>query len=270
MKPDKCYSQLFRDVSILPHWMVQNERQYSRTQNDYDDNDDDDDDCGDYSLGTSRMQLYRTFSWPRMNSEVSYDRFEEPMDLCYPQSNDENSFQYSLNEDNVGSLQKENLENRDTPTTIKENGKYQESSNKEQVYQSSESVVLSNSLIKMDSKRNQHVHQQSPEGTRISDKNNDNELDDEKDSSDSGLLDISTANSIQVENKVKPRVSDQINDLLDDINFVSCLDRIYNPHIRSQYQDLINSDYKPEYRQLFCEAFNLIKSIRSGKPYKLS
>ncbi|VDQ06581.1 unnamed protein product, partial [Trichobilharzia regenti] len=82
-----------------------------------------------------------------------------------------------------------------------------------------------------------------------------------KDTSEGETLNFSS--SID-DDKEKPRIADQINDLLDDINFVSCLDRIYNPHIRSQYQDLINKNYKPAYKQLFLETFTFLKSIRNN------
>ncbi|VDO96460.1 unnamed protein product [Schistosoma mattheei] len=100
----------------------------------------------------------------------------------------------------------------------------------------------------------------------LNNSNNNNNESNEKENSyiteliENNLIETKTN---RINDKLKPRISDQINDLLDDIHFVSYLDRIYNPYIRSQYHDLIHLDYKPAYKQLFHETFNLLKNVRN-------
>ncbi|VDQ17797.1 unnamed protein product, partial [Trichobilharzia regenti] len=99
---NKQYSQLSNDDRSI---LSVRGGQHSSTLFD----DVEDDACGiDYNDCISdmqRMSLYRTFSWPRINDEIFNDRFDEPsLQLDY-----DNSFQYSLNNDNnTGKLFKEN------------------------------------------------------------------------------------------------------------------------------------------------------------------
>nr|CAH8863145.1 unnamed protein product [Trichobilharzia regenti] len=262
---NKQYSQLSNDDRSI---LSVRGGQHSSTLFD----DVEDDACGiDYNDCISdmqRMSLYRTFSWPRINDEIFDDRFDEPsLQLDY-----DNSFQYSLNNDNnTGKLFKENHNSgggddnddeddlhdsdRDTPTTTNENKQCHESSSAKQLCVSSESVLLSNSTFNRSCETDQ-IHSSTP--CQRKSKQSSCSV---KDTSEGETLNFSS--SID-DDKEKPRIADQINDLLDDINFVSCLDRIYNPHIRSQYQDLINKNYKPAYKQLFLETFTFLKSIRNN------
>lgn len=73
----------------------------------------------------------------------------------------------------------------------------------------------------------------------------------------------SSCPSAVLDNGMEKSKSDQLNDLLDDVQFVNCLDRIYNPHIRSQYCDFTEESYKPLYKQLFQDVFNVIQQFKN-------
>ncbi|CAH8863319.1 unnamed protein product [Trichobilharzia szidati] len=272
---NKQHSQLSNDASILSKRGGQHSSTLLDRDNNYDDVEDDDDtaygiDYNDCISDMQRLSLYRTFSWPRINDEIFDDRFDEPPPL---QSDYDNTFQYRLNnEHNTGKLFKENEDSgddhdededdlhdsdRDTPTTTNENKQCRESSNAKQLCTSSESVLLSNSTFNRSCEADQ-IHSSTPCQRKC--KQSSSSV---KDTSEGETPNCSSSSSAD-DDKEKPRIADQINDLLDDINFVSCLDRIYNPHIRSQYQDLINKNYKPAYKQLFHETFTLLKTIRNN------
>ncbi|XP_018653137.1 putative transcription factor [Schistosoma mansoni] len=228
---------------------------------------DHDDDNVNGTLNTSSM-LHRTFSWPRLN-EMSFI-CDDHTDSSCNLANYDNSSQYTLNPDINDNLI-DGKDNHDTSIFSMSNDYHcEEFCNGIHVNPLSESMTLSNSLLITESEVNrvgrsstpsqvQHSDEQIPTSNHNNNKSNENE-----NSLVSGFTkNTSIETKTDVTNdKLKPRISDQINDLLDDINFVSCLDRIYNPHIRSQYQDLINLDYKPAYRQLFYETFNMLKNVR--------
>ncbi|CAH8613468.1 unnamed protein product [Schistosoma curassoni] len=234
-------------------------------------NHDDDDNIND-TLNISSM-LHRTFSWPHLNKMLF--NCDDHTDLFCNLANYDHSSQYTLNP-NMNDNLIDGKDNHDTSISSISNDYHCEAfSNGNQVNPSSESMGLSNSLVITESEVNrpssrsstpspsQHNHQQ----ILTSDLNNTNNNEsNEKENSfitefiESNLTETKTN---RTNDKLKPRISDQINDLLDDIHFVSYLDRIYNPYIRSQYHDLIHLDYKPAYRQLFHETFNLLKNVRN-------
>ncbi|CAI2732508.1 unnamed protein product [Schistosoma spindalis] len=230
-----------------------------------DHNHDHDDNIND-TLNISSM-LHRTFSWPRLDKMLF--SCDDHTGLFCNLANYDNSSQYTLSP-NMNDNLIDGKDNHDASiSSIGNDHHCDEFSNGIQVNPSSESMGLSNSLLVTESEVNrlnnrsstpsplQHNDQQ----ILTSDLNNNNNNNNNNESIKTEKNLTETKTNITNE-KLKLSISDQINDLLDDINFVSCLDRIYNPYIRSQYQDLIHLDYKPAYRQLFHETFNILKNVR--------
>ncbi|KAH8873773.1 Cerebellar degeneration-related protein [Schistosoma japonicum] len=243
---NKRYSQISSDLYGKMPWMWKMLKSKKMSEQEHTVLTRDDDNSGnvDNCASNASVLLYRTNSWPRFN---------EMLHNC----EDYNSDSYcNLADENNNSLQ----------STVNHSINYNPV--RQRLYLVKISILKYHVTLESYSST---LLQLQPNYQQASTRNDSiNELGKE-DFLNSELNNTSTEIKAELTNhKETTRISDQINDLLDDINFVSCLDRIYNPHIRSQYQDLINLDYKPAYRQLFHETFNMLKSVRNGKPYKMS
>ncbi|KAK4468612.1 hypothetical protein MN116_007802 [Schistosoma mekongi] len=272
---NKCYSKISSDLYSKMPWMGKLLKSKKMGEQEYTLLAHDDNDFGnvDNCASNASTLLYRTNSWPRLN-EMLYN--------CENFNTDSSS--YLADENNI-SLQStvnhainDNLvianENHNTSTPLFNKYQHSEiscnSSHTKPITLSNSLPITESEVKQLDSCSSTFLQLQRNDQQESTRNDNISELDKE-DFLNSELNNTSIEIKPKLTNhKEMTRISDQINDLLDDINFVSCLDRIYNPHIRSQYQDLINLDYKPAYRQLFHETFNMLKSVRNGKPYKIA
>ncbi|CAH8541106.1 unnamed protein product [Schistosoma turkestanicum] len=245
------------------------EEQQCTLLTDHDDNDNTDNLNGTL-LNTSSI-LHRTFSWPRFNEMLYTDH--ESIDSPCNSANCDNSLQDMLSPEMNCNLMEKKANHDISTSPIRKDHQYEEFSNRCQVNSPSESTTLSkdNQANCCSSLSNEAQHNDQLIKTGDNNGNNNQESNKRENSPDNEFTNNNTLTKLNTDlsnAEVKRRVSDQIHDLLDDINFVSCLDRIYNPHLRSQYQDVINSNYRPAYKELFYEAFNMLKNVRDGKEYK--